>query len=58
MDTPNETKEEKRLRILAALKACGGGEEGHMEADALLLELIDDPEIEEAYNNIPCMWYA
>lgn len=60
-----ETKKEKRDRILKQLKYIKNGqiegrhdsEHDHAEADDLLLELIDDPEIKEAYESID-MWYG
>jgi hypothetical protein len=48
------TKEE----LLALLRYCKGGEEGHQEAESALLEYLADPEITEAYNRIPNMWYS
>lgn len=53
------TKEEalKRLRELASGKCKGDDEEWHVEADEILLDLIDDDEIREAYDDVP-KWYA
>ncbi len=59
--TDEQTKEEKRQTLIKALEkiaAEGGGETGHMEADALLLDFIGDKDVEEAYGSIPNMWYA
>ena len=56
-----ETKAEKRTRILARLLVMAlppmDPEAAHGEADDLLLELIDDEEIANAYNAIE-KWYA
>jgi hypothetical protein len=52
------TKEEliEKLREIRAAHV-GASEEGHYEADALLVEYINDPDITEAYNAIP-KWFA
>jgi len=50
------TKEE----LIAKLKALvedSPGKENHMEADALLLDYINDAEIRSAYEEI-AKWYA
>ena len=55
-----ETKTQKRERILSALKELANSpdtESAHGEADDLLVELIDDPEIRNAYDAIQ-KWYA
>lgn len=46
------------LDALRKLQGDGGDEEiNHVEADALLLKFINDPEIAEAFNKIE-KWYA
>ena len=52
------TKEEliERLRAIKA-EHIGASEEGHVDADNLLIEFTNDPEIQEAYDAIP-KWYA
>jgi hypothetical protein len=50
------TKEELLVK-LRDLVEDNPGEENHMEADGLLLEYINDPEITEAYRAID-KWYA
>lgn len=45
-------------KLLTLLRTCEGGESGHMDADAALLEYIDDVEISEAFNSIHDMWYS
>lgn len=52
------TKEEllERLRAIKAA-SIGASEEGHIEADDLLVEYINDPEIKAAYEAIG-KWYA
>lgn len=63
-----ETKDERRTRILEELKGMGNGkrlgsfgrpdpESDHADADDLLLELIDDQEVTDAFNAIR-KWYA
>jgi len=56
-----ETKAQKRERILHRLRELSSDpidtESGHGEADDLLLELIDDQEIADAYNTIN-KWYS
>lgn len=51
----------KRDELLTGLRALQGDEVdpemGHVEADALLLDYIDDDEVAEAYNGIS-KWYA
>lgn len=50
------TKEE----LLAKLKECEEGgdvEGGHYDADAALIEYINDPDVREAYERIE-KWYA
>ena len=41
------------------LRDCinGGPEEGHIIADHLLLEYIDDDEVREIFTNLP-KWYS
>ena len=46
-----------RLRQLAKGRARGDAEEWHSEADEILVALLDDPEVAEAYNAVP-KWYA
>jgi hypothetical protein len=49
-----------REKLISRLKELGEestSEEGHGEADDLLIEYINDPEIKEAYENIG-KWYA
>lgn len=56
----DETQEEKRDRIIKRLKELENGwdtESVHIEADRLLLELIDDSEISDIFNNLE-KWYA
>lgn len=60
MKTNNESEKERRDRILAQLKDLSHSDDpecAHVAADCLLLELIGDSEIEEAYNKIH-KWYA
>lgn len=49
-------------KLVDELKANQGGEEGHVDADTALAEFItavmQDSQVEEAYNEIPHMWYA
>lgn len=57
------TKDEAigRLRALAASvdeDGTGDPESAHMEADAILLALINDPDVSAAYNSIHPMWYS
>jgi hypothetical protein len=47
---------EKALRLLKALDGKDQ-ETAHMEADEILLQIIDDREIREAYEAIE-KWYA
>jgi hypothetical protein len=56
----------KKEELIAKLKEIEGKkktepyydtENGHGEADALLLEFINDPEIEKAYDEVE-KWYA
>jgi hypothetical protein len=49
------TKEELVLK----LKECNelGTEDGHMEADELLIEFINDPDVKKAFNDLS-KWYA
>ena len=49
----------ERDHVLARLRELvhGDPESGHMEADRLLLVLIDDAEITQAFEEIP-KWYA
>lgn len=58
---PEKEKREKLLRRLEGLKHDvkeGGDLEAlHMEADALILDYIGDPEISQAFNIIP-KYYA
>ncbi len=56
----NETQEEKRDRIIKRLKELENSSDTeivHLEADRLLLELIDDSEISDIFNNLE-KWYA
>ena len=56
----NETQEEKRDRIIKRLKELENSSDTelvHIEADRLLLELIDDSEISDIFNNLE-KWYA
>jgi hypothetical protein len=54
MDKPTRDELLTKLRELAK----GGDTEAvHCDADDLLIEYINDPEIEEAYNAVP-KWYA
>ena len=48
-----------KKELLEALAVCAGGypEESHGEADAALLQYINDSEIEEAYGRIK-KWYS
>ncbi|MCK9556366.1 hypothetical protein M0R36_11250 [bacterium] len=50
------TKDEL-IKRLNEIKDEGGGEGGHMEADDLLLEYINDPDISKAFNEIE-RWYS
>ncbi len=50
------TKEEL-LTKLTALRTSGDPEDAHCEADDLLVEYINDPDIAEAYGDVP-KWYA
>lgn len=44
--------------LLYELRLLGGDREAdHLEADRLLLEYIDDPEVTKAFENIP-KWYG
>ena len=49
------TKEE----LIRRLHECAEKDQemGHIDADGLLLQYIDDKEIEEAYDSLP-KWYA
>lgn len=54
------TKEEliAKLKVLADHdRPEGDSEDDHMKADGLLLDYIDDPEIEAAYDEIS-KWYS
>ena len=49
---------ERRAAVLYALRHLGDEQEGdHESADELLLELIGDPDITEAFKALP-RWYA
>lgn len=48
---------EEALRLLREKCNTGDVESDHANADAVLLELIDDDEIQEAYDAID-KWYA
>lgn len=50
------TKEEL-LKKLRELQGSGDLESAHWNADEALIEFIDDPEIDEAYDLI-AKWYA
>lgn len=55
-----ESKKARRERVLVELRRLerdGDTERAHVKADALLIELIDDPEVMEAYEAIQ-KWYA
>jgi hypothetical protein len=54
---PPERKRDKLLKQLKDLQQHKDREFAHGEADCLLLELIDDEEITEAFNLIE-KWYA
>jgi hypothetical protein len=59
MITPERRQEIlKRLQEVASLdyRLRGDPAHDHPEADQLLLELIDDPEVSLAFNNID-KWY-
>lgn len=57
-DIPPGISREKALARLKELEACPEGEDaGHMEADRILLSLINDPEITEAFDDI-FKWYS
>lgn len=49
-------------KLVDELKTNQGGEEGHCSADLALTEFItavmQDSQAEEAYHEIPHMWYA
>ena len=49
----------EKAELLKKLEECKyeSTEEGHYEADMLLLEYINDEEIERAYKDVP-KWYA
>lgn len=46
------------IQKLKDIAESGGGEEGHVAADELLLKFINDEQVTEAFNSIPNMWYA
>ena len=50
-----------REELIKGLNDCAtilhGEAEGHMEADRLLLEYINDPEVTKAFADIPRKWY-
>lgn len=50
------TKDEL-INKLYAVRELHDQESEHWEADALLLQFINDPDIRKAYENIP-KWYA
>jgi hypothetical protein len=55
-----ETLTQQRIRILNRLLELAKNDDpetGHVEADNLLLELIDDEEITKAFKSIR-RWYA
>jgi len=58
-DFPMNRRDEikKKLKSISEGDFPGDEEKAHIEADKLLLELINDPEITEYFNNIE-KWYA
>jgi len=47
----------KKLREIAKRQGEMPSEEEHIKADSILLKLIDDEEVEEAYKSVK-KWYA
>lgn len=49
-----------KQELIEALRECvnkGDPEDHHLAADQLLLDYINDPEVQEAFDNIE-KWYA
>lgn len=57
----NPLTEEQISKYLKELNDNLGGEMGHVEADTLLCNILDDlglMDIVDAYNRVPHKWYA